>query len=239
MTPLQTAEHSPSSDEESPPADSSGSESSNDDTKRFAVKTAIWILVVIGGLVVFRWMFPDVDQQQLKELGVRLPHAIFLPAYAVLPMLGFPITPFLVASGLKYGFWWSIPIAAVCMAFHTFAAWHLAHGFLRRRLKGLLARTSQNAPSIPKKHQTWFAIVYITVPGLPYSLKLYSLALTNIPFVRFMLIAWLGHLVNSIPFIGLGTAAAGFDFRLLAVFSVFAVLMTGMGYWLKRRSQKT
>jgi len=236
LNPQPIAENSPSVVEEPHSADPEG-DSSNADIKRFAVKTVVWIALIIGAFFAFRWIFPDVDQEQLKELGVQMPHAVFLPAYVVLPMLGFPITPFLLASGLKYGFWWSVPIAADCMALHTFAAWQLAHGFLRRRLKRVLRQTSHSAPSIPKKHQTWFAVVYITVPGLPYSLKLYSLAMTNIPFGQFMLIAWLGHLVNSIPFIGLGTAAADFDLRLVVAFSVFAAVMTGIGYWLKRRSR--
>ena len=215
-------------------SETSLADESDSSIKPLLLKAAVFVALIIGGIFAFQWMFPDVDQEQLKELGLQLPDAVFLPAYAILPMVGFPIAPFLLASGLKYGFLWSIPIAAVCLALHTFAAWHLAHGFLRQRLKQLLKRTSHETPSIPDGHQNWFAIVYITVPGLPYSLKLYSLALTNIPFRKFMLIAWLGHLLNAIPFIGFGTAAGDFDLRWLIIFGVAVGLMTGVGFWLKK-----
>ncbi len=66
------------------------------------------------------------------------------------------------------------------------------------------------------------------------SLKLYSLAMTSIPFRKFMLIAWLCHLLNSIPFIGLGTAAAAFDLWVVLALSGLVVVLSGVGYWLKQ-----
>lgn len=185
-------------------------------------------------LVVYFYSTGQLTQENVKQFGAALPTWLFLPAYFVLPLFGFPISVVLLASGLKYGFSLSILIASLGMAFHTFAAWHIAHGSLRRRLEAWLSQTRFELPTIPQRHQIWFTALFVTVPGLPYVVKLYSLALTNLPFRRYMFIVWFSHLCSSVIFIGLGAAAGEVNSRLLVGMAVLAVLMVAILNWLKR-----
>jgi len=75
----------------------------------------------------------------------------------------------------------------------------------------------------------------VTVPGLPYAVKLYSLALTDLPFLRYLWIVWLFHVLNSIPFVGLGAAAATVSPLWLFVFAVLAIATIVGTKWLKER----
>lgn len=185
-------------------------------------------------LIVYLYSTSQLTPENLKQFGAALPTWLFLPAFFVLPLFGFPISVVLLASGLKYGFALSILIASLGMAFHTFAAWHIAQGMLRRRLEAWLSQTRFDLPTIPQRHQIWFTALFVTVPGLPYVVKLYSLALTNLPFRRYMFIVWFFHVLNSVIFIGLGAAAGEVDAKLMIGFAVLGVLMVVFSNWLKR-----
>ncbi len=102
-------------------------------------KLRILFAASILTLIVYLHSQGQLTQESLKQFGAALPTWLFLSAYLVLPLFGFPISVVLLASGLKYGFAVSILIASVGMAFHTFAAWHIAHGNLRRRLEARLS----------------------------------------------------------------------------------------------------
>lgn len=201
-------------------------------------KRLLFFAASILALTVYLYWPGQLRQESLKQFGAALPTWLFLPAYLVLPLLGFPISVLLLASGLKYGFAISIMIASVGMAFHTFAAWHIAHGNHRLRLEAWLSQTRFDLPTIPERHQIWFTALFVTMPGLPYALKLYSLALTNLPFQRYMFIVWFCHVVNSVIFIGLGAAAGKVDSKLMIGLAFLAVLMLAISTWLKRRLEK-
>ncbi|MEQ9411770.1 MAG: hypothetical protein RIK87_28905 [Fuerstiella sp.] len=166
--------------------------------------------VVLGALIallVYYGLQGELNQEHLKRLGSALPTMLFLPAFVLLPLLGFPISIALLASGMKYGFGLSVAIAAVGMGLHTLAAWHVAQSLFHDRLMHWLRYSRFKLPTIPDRHQIWFTSLFVTVPGMPYAVKLYSLALTNLPFRRYLPIVWCFHVLNAIPFIGLGTAA--------------------------------
>jgi uncharacterized membrane protein YdjX (TVP38/TMEM64 family) len=174
-------------------------------------------------------------QQHLKNLLASLSLPWFLLAWLILPLVGFPISIALLAAGMKLGMVASFALLIVGMGIHTVAAWYLAHGMLREKLQHWLQRTRFDLPTIPRKHQVWFTALFVTVPGLPYGVKLYSLALTDLPFVRYLWIVWLFHVLNSIPFVGLGAAAATVSPLWLFVFAVLAIGTIVGTKWLKER----
>lgn len=194
--------------------------------------------VVVAALIYF-YLQGQLTHESLKQFGAALPTWLFLPAYFVLPLFGFPISAMLLASGLKFGFSISVAIAAVGMAFHTFAAWQIAHSYFRQRLQRWLKSTRFDLPSIPAKHQIWFTSLFVTVPGLPYAVKLYSLAMTNLSFRRYFMIVWLCHVANSVLFIGLGAAAGGVNSKLMIGLAVLAVTMIVVTKWLRNRLESS
>ena len=229
MNESMVSKHTPSRerlpDKEAQPAQRSGF--------GIAIIAKLALLALFVGLLVYFYQRGDLTQENLKRIAAALPTSLFLPAYFFLPLFGFPINVVLLASGMKYGFAVSIAIAVVAMAFHTFAAWHLAHGLFRKRLEDWLRETRFELPKIPEKHQIWFTTVFVTIPGLPYAVKLYSLALTNLPFRRYFLIVWLVHGLNAIPLIGIGVAAINVDVVWLIAFGVLGLLTILATSWLK------
>lgn len=200
-----------------------------------AIVAKFILLGLVVGLLIHYYLRGDLTQENLKQITAALPTSLFLPAYFLLPLGGFPISILLLASGMKYGFGLSIAIAVVGMGFHTFTAWHLAHGLFRHRLEKWLNDTRFELPKIPRHHQIWFTSVFVTVPGLPYAVKLYSLALTNLPFGRYLLIVWFVHVLNAIPFIGIGTAAITLNPSWLVAFGVLALLTVLGTNWLRKK----
>ncbi len=199
-------------------------DSAADAGSRWGAKHFILASVVIAVLVYLHSQ-GQLTQENLKQFGAALPTWLFLPAYFVLPLFGFPISAMLLASGLKFGFAISVAIAAVGMAFHTFAAWQIAHSYFRHRLEHWLRSTRFELPTIPEKHQVWFTSLFVTVPGLPYAVKLYSLAMTNLSFRRYFVIVWLCHVANSVLFIGLGAAAGEVNSKLMIGLGALALTM--------------
>lgn len=193
------------------------------------------LTAVVAAAGVYFYRQGELTEENMKQIGAALPAWLFFPAYFILPLFGFPISIVLLASGLKYGFAASVAIAAAGMAFHTFCAWHIAHGYFRQPLESWLSRTRFDLPAIPERHQIWFTALFVSVPGLPYAVKLYSLALTNLPFCRYVAIVWFFHVLNSILFIGLGAAAGAVDSRLMLALGGLAVVMCGLTYWAKKR----
>lgn len=199
--------------------------------------TSIFRYACVAGLGAFLLYFyqrGDLDQETLKQAGAALPTWLFVVAWLILPLLGFPISVVLLATGMKLSLEMAMAMTVIGMGVHTFSAWHIAHGCLRQRLQSLLKTSRFSLPRIPKKHQVWFTAMFVTVPGLPYAVKLYGLALTDLPFRRYMAIVWSFHVLNSVPFIGLGSAAINFNVAWLLVFGLLAIATIALTNWLKQ-----
>ncbi len=201
----------------------------------FARVANLFLLGVVSGLVIYFLVRGDLTQDKLKDWLAALPTYFFLPAFFLLPLVGSPIGVLLLASGMKYGLGASLGIAVVGMAFHTFAIWHLAHGLFRRRVASWLKRTRFEMPHIPEHHQVWFTSVFVTVPGIPYTVKVYSLALTNLPFRRYFFIVWIVHVLNAIPLIGIGFALTNLNLIWLSIIGLLSLLAVFGAKWLLRR----
>lgn len=197
-------------------------------------KLRITLATLIVATLTYFYSHGQLTQENLKLIIAALPTWLFIPTYLLLPLLGFPISVVLLASGLKYGFGPSVAIAAGAMASHTFCAWRVAHGYFREWLESWLSRTRFACPTIPEHHQIWFTSVFVTVPGLPYAVKLYSLALTNLSFRRYFLVIWICHVMNSVLFIGMGAAASDIDMKPMMGLGVLVVVMIAVSNWLKR-----
>jgi uncharacterized membrane protein YdjX (TVP38/TMEM64 family) len=80
-------------------------------------------------------------------------------------------------------------------------------------------------PQLPGKNKKGLAFLFMLTPGLPYSMKNYLLALTELPFFQYLLIAWLAQFGFSIPFIVLGKSMV--QKNLLVLLLVVLVLLAG------------
>jgi len=172
------------------------------------LKALAWFLLLAAVLALLRWRFPDLDRATLIEAGRGLPEITFIALFLLLPLLGVPVSPFLVVAGLKYGIGWGLLLATIATAIHNLAAFAATKSWFQLPIERALHRLGYQIPRIPDRHHLWFTAAFTGVPGLPYAVKLYSLALTNIRFRIYFWISWPIYSLKSIAYIALGDAAA-------------------------------
>ncbi|MCB1098692.1 MAG: VTT domain-containing protein [Verrucomicrobiae bacterium] len=198
------------------------------------------ILLVIGAEAFLSLFGSDfnLDRETIIQNGKNLPDAAFLFLFGVLPVIGAPISPFLVIAGLKYGTVSGMLVATAATAVHNAVTYFLAETCLKKRIESLLARLGYAIPTIPSQHQWWFTAVFAVVPGLPYTIKLYSLALTNIGFRTFFWIGWPMYAASSIVYVVLGDAAASMSVGWFIVVTALSILLIWIAHRAVRKFQR-
>ncbi|HEX9776618.1 MAG TPA: hypothetical protein VGA63_00580 [Geopsychrobacteraceae bacterium] len=197
-----------------------------------------WLLpavAALAGLAVLLFFLSDHPRQWLAFVMDRQLHpGLFILLMALLPLFGFPIIPFLVLVGVKFGPYWATVITALIFALHLIISFLLTHSFLRPKISALLAKINYRIPEIHERRLVPFSIIFMAVPGLPYSVKNFALATLNIPFRLFFPVGLGCNLLLALPFIGLGYSAIKDP-----VFALLFLLVVAGGYaasrWLKRK----
>ncbi|MES2923117.1 MAG: hypothetical protein V4819_16290 [Verrucomicrobiota bacterium] len=190
-----------------------------------AVAVAWWLLARQGG----------VSKEEIMAYGRGLPAFWFAAAFLALPLAGFPITPFLLLSGVRFGFVGGMALVSAEIFLHNLIAYHLVHGRLRKRVRQRLTKKGYSIPTPARSNQVWFTTLFVGVQGPPYAVKLYLLALTDI---RLRVHLWIAVpiyvLFSAIP-VGAGSSAIAVN-PLWLYGAIFA--MTGvafLGRWLRKR----
>ncbi len=160
---------------------------------------------------------------------------LFVILMSVLPVLGFPISIFLVLAGVKFGIALGVLVAAMTMPVHLILSFLVAHSLFRRNLERILKRGGYRLPRVEKDRALPFTLFFAAVPGPPYAVKNYFLAMSGIPFRYYMAVNGPVQLAIFVPFIGLGGSAAGMNFWLA---SAFALLLLGIYFLVRRLKRK-
>lgn len=158
---------------------------------------------------------------------------LFLVLMVLLPLVGFPITPFLLLVGLKFGPWRGLAITAGIFGVHLVISYLLTHSLLRPVLWKILAQTRYELPEIHHRRRVPFSLIFMAVPGLPYAVKNYALALLKVPLRVYLPIAWGVNLLLAVPFVGLGHSIIA-NPQLAWVF----VALLGLGYLLALKMRR-
>jgi uncharacterized membrane protein YdjX (TVP38/TMEM64 family) len=194
-----------------------------------AARIRVTILVVLFLSLLAVAVYTVVNHQPVAALQNYLENRVhpvlFILLMAVLPILGAPISMFLVLIGMKFGIAAGVVLSAVLMLFHLTATFYLVHSFLRVWIGRILHRFRIPVPELQMLSNKRYAIVFMLVPGLPYVVKNNLLALTGLPLVPYLLIGWLSQFVTSIPFIIFGGAVMELDYSVLAL--ALALILAG------------
>ena len=177
----------------------------------------------------------ELNRETLMAFGQSLPAGWFIVAFFVLPLVGFPVSLFLLLTGIRFGLGPGMALSAAAVIFHHLAAFFLAHGWFRHPARHRLERAGYAIPPISAGHRAWFMLVFAAVRGPPYIAKLYLIALTDVPFRIYF---WIGVpvaiLFCLVP-VGAGTALMSFDPTLVSALLALATTLLLAGYWLSRR----
>lgn len=164
--------------------------------------------------------------------------ALFLVLMAVLPIVGAPISIFLVLVGMKFGVAGGILLSSLTMFFHLVCTYYLVHSFLRSRIIRLIRYLKLPVPSSRNLPTNLHAFIFMIIPGLPYALKNNLLDLSGIPDVPYLVIGWTTQFGFSLPFIILGGAVIRLDRSFIILAAGLFALVVVIQQLFKKRLKK-
>jgi uncharacterized membrane protein YdjX (TVP38/TMEM64 family) len=186
-------------------------------------KLTIWILTAVLVIAVLVYYQGDVVVRLHDYLQNDVNSFVFLLLMLILPVIGAPLSIFVLLIGIKFGILIGLVVTALLMGLHMICTYYIVHSFLRSWIIKLLRRL--NLPAYPSKRtlNTWHLVIFMLIPGLPYAIKNNLLALSGIEFKRYLLINWSTQFPMSIPLVLAG--AAVIEMNPLTISIVFFLLV--------------
>ena len=135
-------------------------------------------LVIIAVTLVLR--YTDVRWASVIEWIDGLDPWLVLPLMAVLPIGGFPISVVYLVAGARFGAVWGGVVVAMVTTVHLLGTYLIARSFLRGPLQRFIERHNAHLPEIPVDEQAAVCVIAALVPGLPYVVRIYALALAGV-----------------------------------------------------------
>ena len=158
-----------------------------------------------------------------------------LGSFIILPIFGFPVSPFLILLGLRFGDIAGILFMMVIMPVHLTISYWVTRSLLRDRVEALAKKNNLNITGISENRRMTFGLVFMIVPGLSYTMKNYLLPLSGMSFLQFLLCAWLIQGIMGIPFVVLGNSAAELSIPLfLGVLGLIVLIIIFRKWMLKK-----
>lgn len=115
---------------------------------------------------------------------------------AILPLCGFPVSPFLLVAGMFYGYGMGMVWAMCGIALsNALGYWIGGYGFRDQVERFLIKRTSK-IPEIPQEHTKRVILLFRLTPGIPLFVQNYLLGFARVPFKEYF---WLSCLLHIIP----------------------------------------
>ncbi|MEX2380767.1 MAG: hypothetical protein WD490_00135 [Opitutales bacterium] len=149
------------------------------------VRLTLFGLLMGAGVCLLLWM--GADWQLWAGRLTHLHPALFLVAMCLLPVVGFPISAFYFYAGVTYGWGLGIPLCLGSLAMNMTLSYFVAQSLLRKPLSELLQRGGHELPHFRTGMNQFRATFLLrTVPGPPFPVQNYLLALAGIPFVIYL-----------------------------------------------------
>ncbi len=204
---------------------------------KLIVKISLLLFFLTGAFFLFRSHDPLLSLQEYLEGSIN--PAAFLILMLVLPVIGVPISPFLVLVGMKFGTVEGIALSGFIMLVQMALTYFLVHSFLQKWIFRLLEFFHIPVPRFNGHHNRWHAFIFMLVPGLPYVVKNNLLALTQIGLAPYLTINWVAQFGLSIPLIILGGAVMEMNFVILGIATILLLAVYLLQYYLRKRYRNT
>lgn len=163
--------------------------------------------------------------QSLFSLVEALPLSGLLVAQALLPLIGVPISPLWIATGVRAGTFWGAVLSAVALAVNLTLGYWLARKWLRRPIEAWLTARGRSVPQIPETEETLWILLLRVTPGVPLIVQTYLLGLAQVRFNRYFYISFPAQLAYAVAFVSLGHALRESNvWRAMLVLSLLAAL---------------
>lgn len=196
----------------------------------------LWLgLVVCAAVLLYLFLSYNPTHLLFNYLQGDANAYVFALFMALLPLAGMPISIFLVLAGILFGMPGGFALTGVVILFHLGMTYYLVHSVVRPLLVRLMGRFHVAIPRLPREGRKKIGFVFMILPGLPYSVKNYLLALAEMPLWPYLAISWTAHFLLSIPFIILGKGVVRME--PLILFPAVGLISLGivLQYYLRRR----
>jgi uncharacterized membrane protein YdjX (TVP38/TMEM64 family) len=171
-------------------------------------KRAIWsalaIAVLAIGAISGILFYTDLSWASVMDWIDELNPIAVLPLMALLPIAGFPIAIVYLVAGARFGPLGGGIVVAAITAVHLAGTYLITRTFLREPLKRFIQRRHVHLPEIPEDEQAAICLIAALVPGLPYVVRNYVLALADVKFRYYFWVCLPIYVVRSYVTILLG-----------------------------------
>lgn len=193
---------------------------------RLLAMAGLAALVVVVGLVV------AVDWGALRQTMETMDRGPLLVLVAVLPLFGFSISVVYLVVGAVFGGWLGMTVVAGITAVHLVGSHWIARSFLRGPLTRFLERKKRRLPELPAGAEWAVALMTALVPGLPYFVRNYLLALSSIPLRLYFWICWPVYVFRSSLVIFLGDFSGDLSWNRAGLLGGVLLLKVAICAWL-------
>lgn len=166
------------------------------------------------------------------------PAYLFL-AVAVLPLLGVPASPLLIAVGIKLGTATGMVFVAGAYLINFTAGYWMARSWFRAPLGRWLERRGQSIPKVAAADETQFILLLRITPGPPLFMQTYALGFAQVNFTRYLILSLLIQMFYVFAFLSLGQSlnhsAAWHIILALALLIGLALAVNLLRRWLANR----
>ena len=195
-------------------------------------------LVLAGCAVAAVFAFTEFEWATLLEKIKGLnPFLLFL-LMATLPVGGFSIGIVYLIAGAKFGPWWGGAVVAAATACHLLLTHWIMRSFLRAPLQRLLARRRHHPLDVRGDDHRSVSLMVALVPGPPYFLRNYLLALSSIPLRTYFWICLPVYVARSYVTIFLGDLGSDPSKRAVIILVAVYLIKLAICAWLLRRLRR-
>jgi len=193
-------------------------------------------VLLLGALCLFGLLtFTDIGIDDLKswinfwiEEIQTWPAAYFFLMVALLPLIGFPISPLFIIAGIRFGVAWAIPFSLSALAVNQILAHWISTRVLHNCIQKIAHRWNYDLPKVSQKNAIKWVFV-IRISGAPLFAQNYLLGLSYVPFWPYL---WVSMVVQAPIVIGviifgesffsgnMGKALLGIGILVIAFFAV-------------------
>ena len=166
--------------------------------------------------------------------------ALLFAALALLPLVGVPASPLIIAAGVRLGTGPGFALVVAALLCDISLGYWLARRWMRVPLTLWMAGRGHVVPVLAPADEAQFILLFRITPGIPLSVQNYVLGLAGVDFTRYLLISLPVQAVYALTFVWFGNSLAdnaAWKLALGAALLVALGLAVGLlRRWLKRTS---
>jgi uncharacterized membrane protein YdjX (TVP38/TMEM64 family) len=135
------------------------------------------------------------------------PALLFL-ALALLPLVGVPASPLIMAAGVRLGTGAGFVLVVAALLCDFSLGYWLARRWMRAPLTRWLVGRGHVVPVLAPAEEAQFILLFRITPGIPLSVQNYVLGLAGVDFTLYLLISLPVQAVYALAFVWFGNSLA-------------------------------